>query len=289
MKADKYLFDGSRKFKMDEMPTDAKKDDVDKEKILEKFAENKEKMALLQDALFSAEKEGIVFVIQSMDASGKDSLIRHSCDTLNPQGVTATAFKKPSEDELAHDYLWRVAAALPKKGHIAIFNRSHYEDVVTVQVNHLKKTYNMADRIMKEDEKEFFRKRYRQIRDFEEYLYENSYRVVKIFLNVSKKEQKKRFLERIDRPEKNWKFRAGDLDDRDKFSEFMDIFEEVIEETATKHSPWYVIPADNKWYTRYLFTEIVLKTLEDCKPAYPELPEEEKKKLAECRERLMNE
>ena len=156
MKADKYRFDGSKKFNMGKMPTDASKDKVDKEEILKKTAENKEKMSELQNTLYAEGKEGIVFVIQSLDASGKDSLIRHTCDTLNPQGIYACSFKAPSQEDLSHDYLWRVFKALPRRGSIAIFNRSHYEDAVTVKIYHQKDTFSMADRVLSDSDEEFF-------------------------------------------------------------------------------------------------------------------------------------
>ncbi len=290
MKLSQYRIDGKEKLVLKDRKTYAdKKTKEKKDEILLAFKKNKEKLALLQDRFYAVGKEGIVFVIQAIDASGKDSLIRHACDTLNPQGVTAYSFKAPTSEELAHDYLWRVVKHLPERGHIVIFNRSHYEDVVTVKVNELKDSYVMADRVLQDDAETFFEKRCRQIRDFEEYLYENSYRVVKVFLHVSKEEQKERFLERIDREEKNWKFNAGDLADRKKFDLFMKTYENTINRTATKHSPWYVIPADNKWFTRYLFTEIMLHTIEECDPQYPDVTEEQRMELVKCKELLLAE
>ena len=158
-----------------------------------------------------------------------------------------------------------------------------------VQVHQLNKNYKMASRVVDMDSKEFFKKRYKHIKNFEEYLYDNSYRVVKIFLNVSKEEQKRRFLERIDNPEKNWKFESGDLKERGLWDEYHKVFEDMINKTATKEAPWYVLPADQKWYTRYLVSEVILQALRDINPQYPEMPEEEKKLLAQCRETLMSE
>ena len=213
MKADRYLFDGSHPCALRKLPCDSKDDHVKKEDILAKTAENLEKMTALQDAFYADGREGLVIILQALDAAGKDSTVKHVMGGLNPQGVQVTSFKQPTSEELHHDFLWRVNKALPPRGSIAIFNRSYYEDVL-VQVHDLQKTYQMAPRVLEDSKKDFFEKRYRQIRSYEEYLYENSYRVVKIFLHVSKDEQKKRFLERIDRPEKNWKFSCSDLKER---------------------------------------------------------------------------
>lgn len=286
MKAEKYLFDGSGDCKLRDLPCDASKDDVDKEEILAKTAENIEAMAALQDKFYADGREGLIIVLQALDAAGKDSTVKHVMSGLNPQGVNVTSFKQPSSEELKHDFLWRVNKALPPRGNIAIFNRSYYEDVLVVQVHDLQKSYKMAERVLKDGKKEFFKKRYRQIRDYEEYLYENSYRVVKIFLHVSKDEQKKRFLERIDNPAKNWKFSSADLKERALFEDYLDTFEDVIDETATEHSPWYALPADQKWYTRYLVSEIVLDALKRCDSQYPVLSDEEQAHLADCRTQL---
>ena len=238
MKADRYLFDGSHPCALRKLPCDSKDDHVKKEDILAKTAENLEKMAALQDAFYADGREGLVIILQALDAAGKDSTVKHVMGGLNPQGVQVTSFKQPTSEELHHDFLWRVNKVLPPRGSIAIFNRSYYEDVLVVQVHDLQKTYQMAPRVLEDSKKDFFEKRYRQIRSYEEYLYENSYRVVKIFLHVSKDEQKKRFLERIDRPEKNWKFSCSDLKERMRFDEYLDTFDEVITATATKHRPW---------------------------------------------------
>ena len=198
MKADKYRFDGSRACDLRALSCDGKDDAPDKDEIIAKTAENLQKMAALQDAFYADGREGLIIVLQALDAAGKDGTVKHVMSGLNPQGVQVTSFKQPNSEELKHDFLWRVNKALPPRGTIAIFNRSYYEDVLVVQVHDLQKTYQMADRVLGESKKAFFKKRYRQIRNYEEYLFDNSYRIVKIFLNISKKEQKKRFLERID-------------------------------------------------------------------------------------------
>lgn len=263
-------------------------DKEEKQHYVEKTEQNILKIAQLQDKLYAEGKEGVIIALQAMDAAGKDGTIKHVMSGVNPQGVHVISFKQPTSKELEHDYLWRVNQALPRRGEIAIFNRSHYEDVLVTQIHGMEYGYNMAERCLKDGSKKFYERRYKQIRNYEEYLYENSYRMVKIFLNVSKGEQKKRFLDRINDESKNWKFSAGDLDERKLWDEYHELYEEIIEKTGTKNSPWYIVPADQKWYARYVVSEIVIKVLEDCEPDYPELPEEEKVKLSECR-RLLEE
>ena len=286
MKADKYRFDGSRACDLRALSCDGKEDASDKDEILAQTAENLQKMAALQDAFYADGREGLIIVLQALDAAGKDGTVKHVMSGLNPQGVQVTSFKQPTSEELRHDFLWRINRALPPRGTIAIFNRSYYEDVLVVQVHDLQKSYQMADRVLADSKKTFFKKRYRQIRNYEEYLFDNSYRVVKIFLNISKKEQKKRFLERIDNPAKNWKFSAGDLAERQHFDEYLDTFEEVIDATATPESPWYALPADRKWYTRYLVSEIVLDALQQCSHTYPQLDAAAQAALKDCRTAL---
>ncbi|MBO4524553.1 PPK2 family polyphosphate kinase [Ruminococcus sp.] len=286
MKADKYLIHEGKKVDIRVLPTDSKEDKVNKEEIIAKYEANKRDLAVLQDKFYADAREGLIVVIQALDASGKDSCIKYVFSGINPQGVKVHYYKAPTADELAHDYLWRIHQNIPRRGEIAVFNRSHYEDLVTVQAEEIWKNYHMADRILNDTKKKFFAKRYEQVNNFEEYLYENSYRMVKIFLHVSKEEQTGQLLERIELPEKNWKFRADDLKVRDKYDAYLKCFNEVINKTSTKNNPWYVLPGDQRWYTRYLITEILLDALKSCKPEYPELPPEEAEKLPECRKAL---
>lgn len=289
MKADRYRYDDHERPDLRDLPTHAGVDKDCQEEIERRTAENIETMKQLQEALYADGREGIVLVLQALDAAGKDSIIKHVMSGLNPQGVMVHSFKQPGAEELSHDYLWRVVKQLPPRGSIAIFNRSHYEDVLAVQILELWKKAQLPDRVLQDSRSEFFRKRYRQIRQFEEYLYENGYRVVKVFLNVSKEEQGKRFLERIEKPEKNWKFASSDLETRARFDDYIDLYEEVIRETASDHSPWYVLPADQKWYTRYLLSEIMVDVLQSCDSRFPELSEEERAHLEEAREQLLRE
>lgn len=285
----KYRIDGSEKIKLKDIPTDSKKDGVEKTVTKEKTAENITKIAALQEKLYAEGKEGLIIVIQAMDAAGKDGTIKHVMSGINPQGVKVVSFKQPTSEELKHDFLWRVNKNLPERGMIGLFNRSYYEDVLVVQVHEMNKDYKMAKRVVDQKTSEFFKQRYKQINNYEEYLYENSYRVVKIFLNVSAKEQKKRFLERIENPDKNWKFSSSDLAERKLWDEYQDVYEDVINKTSSKHAPWYVLPADDKWYTRYLVSELLLDTLKDMDPDFPEMPEDEQQKLQEYRQQLLNE
>ena len=284
-----YTFDGSRKLELDRLPTNSKKDNVDKEKIIEKTKENLAKMQGLQDRLYADGREGLIIVLQALDAAGKDSTIKHVMGGFNPQGVEVTSFKQPSAEELAHDFLWRLNNRIPKRGYIAIFNRSYYEDVLVVQVHEMNKGYHITERVTGQPTEQFFKKRYRHIRNYEEYLYENGYRILKIFLNVSKEKQKERFLERLDTPSKNWKFSSSDLKERALWEDYRKVTEKTVNETATEENPWYVLPADQKWYTRYLVSEAIVKTLEDMDPQYPEMPPEEKEKLGEYRDMLLKE
>lgn len=289
MKADAFRFDGTKRCDLEKLDTSVEKNADFKEHCLEQTRENLAKMAQVQDAFYADGREGLIVILQAMDAAGKDSTIKHVMAGLNPQGVLVHSFKQPSSEELSHDYLWRVNRRLPPRGSIAIFNRSYYEDVLTVQIHDLQKNYQMAPRILKDGREEFFRKRYRQICGYEEYLYDNSYRVVKIFLHISKQKQKERFLERIDVPEKNWKFSPDDVKDRVLFDRYQTLYGQVISETASRHSPWYVIPADRKWYTRFLVSQVVLSALEACCHTYPELSPEAQSGLSDYREQLESE
>lgn len=223
-----------------------------------------------------------------MDAAGKDSAIKHVMSGLNPQGCEVNSFKQPSSEELDHDYLWRSMKVLPPRGRIGIFNRSYYEEVLIVRVHPEILQFQQLPDKMSAD-KNIWKKRYEQIRDFEEYLAENGVHVLKFFLNVSKDEQKKRFLKRIDTPEKNWKFSATDAKERSFWDDYMQAYSDAIEATSTKNAAWHIVPADSKWFTRVAVSEIIAQKLESLDMKYPVLNEEHKKQLLEAKKILESE
>ena len=279
----KYRYDGSQKLDLKKVSTDETSLCEDRAKAEEKIEKNNKKIDKLHQKLFAEKKEGVIFLFQAMDAAGKDGTIRAVLQCLSPHGVTEVCFKAPSSTELAHVYLWRIANMVPAKGEIAIFNRSHYEDVLIGKVKELYKTQARADRI---DVDTIIENRYTDIVNFEQYLWNNSVRVVKIFLNVSKDEQARRFLSRIEEPEKNWKFSEADWTERKYWDQYMDAFEVAINKTSTKDCPWYVVPADNKWYMRYVVSEIILATLKDMDPHYPEVTPERLAQFAELKKEI---
>ncbi len=281
-----YRYDGSKEFKIDKVSTNETELCSDKDTAKQKMKENESELDELQQKLYAEKKEGLIIVIQAMDAAGKDGTITHVLQCLSPHGVYEAAFKSPSSTELAHDYLWRIVQKVPAKGEIAIFNRSHYEDVLIGKVKKLYESQAHADRI---DTDKIIENRYKEIRHFEEYLYNNNVRIVKIFLNVSKEEQAERFLARIEEPEKNWKFSSGDVEERKYWDAYQEAFEDAINETATEECPWYVVPADHKWYMRYVVSEIILSTLKDMDPRYPAVTPERLEEFQGWKEMLEKE
>ncbi len=287
MKLDEFTYDGSKAIHLNSVKCGAPKElKEQKDDIRNKTAENVKELSLLQEKLYADGREGLIIVFQARDAAGKDSAVKHIMSGINPAGVDVYSFKTPSKEELAHDFLWRFNKALPERGKIAIFNRSYYEDVLIVRVRRLDKTYRMPERTLGKD---FFEKRYEHICNYEDELYDNGYQLVKIFLNVSKEKEKERFLERIDTPEKNWKFNPADIAERALWDDYSEAYELMINHTSSKHSPWYVVPADQKWYTHYVISEILLKRMKEIDPKFPEISPEERAKLKECREMLVNE
>ncbi len=278
-----YRYDGERKLRLEGLPTDAGEAKERKAELVKQTGENVAKAAELQEKLFAAGKEGLVIALQARDAAGKDSLIKKVFSGLNPAALEVHSFKAPTSVELSHDYLWRINAALPPRGKIGLFNRSQYEDVLAVRVHHLEKTYKLTERCLTDD---FFQRRYRQLRHWEEYLYENGIRMIKVLLNVSAETQRDRFLDRMSLEEKHWKLSAADMKERALWAEYNEAYEDCVNETATPECPWYVLPADNKWYTRYLMSQILLDTLEDMAPEFPPLDPEEAAKLPQILEEL---
>lgn len=264
-----YRYAGERKITVKDLPTGAGDRADEKKTLVKKTQKNMEQAAILQEKLYAAGREGLVIAIQARDAAGKDSLVRKVFGLLNPAALQVHSFKAPSKEELSHDYLWRINRALPPRGVIGIFNRSHYEDVLVTRVHQMEKGYAMPERVTADPD--FYQKRYAQLRSWEQYLYENGYRVVKVFLNVGQEEQKTRFIDRMTLPEKHWKLSLGDLAERALWDAYDEAYEDAINATAVPEAPWYVIPADDKWYARYLMSEILLDVLQGMDPQYPPL------------------
>ena len=240
-----------------------------------------------QDKLYAQSRWALLVVFQAMDAGGKDSAIKHVMSGVNPQGCQVVSFKQPSNDELAHDWLWRYSKALPERGRIGIFNRSYYEEVLVVRVH---PELLDKERIPKQlVGKDVWDERFHDIRAFERHLTRNGVVIVKFFLHVSKKEQKKRFLERLDKPEKHWKMSAADVAERAHWDEYMDAYEDMVRETSTEYAPWHVVPADSKWYTRCVVAAAIVDALQDLHLEYPKVDAEKKQELAQARKALLSE
>ena len=259
--------------------------EADKPRAKEALANGIQVLAELQDKLYAQDRWAVLLMFQAMDAAGKDGAIKHVMSGVNPQGCQVYSFKSPSSDELDHDYLWRCMKCLPNRGHIGIFNRSYYEELLAVRVHpEFLDKQKLPPKLLGKD---IWQERFEDIRNFEQYLGRNGIVIRKFFLHVSKKEQKRRFLERIDNPEKNWKFSANDAAERDYWDDYMECYEDLIRETATKHAPWYVVPADNKWFTRVIVAAAVIDALADLDLAYPKVDEKKLKELAGAKQKLM--
>ena len=244
-------------------------------------------MAGLQDRLYAQDRWAVLVILQAMDAAGKDSVIKHVMSGVNPQGCQVSAFKQPTSEDLDHDYLWRANKNLPRRGDIGIFNRSYYEELLVVRVHdELLKKERMPSPLIG---KHIWKERFEDVNAHERYLTRNGIVIRKFFLNVSKEEQKKRFLKRLEEPEKNWKLSPSDVRERERWDDYMAAYEDMIAHTASEHAPWYIVPADNKWFTRAVVAEAVVETLESLKLAYPELDAEQKKQLKAARKALMHE
>jgi len=243
-----------------------------------------ELLAEYQQRLAAQDTYGVLIVLQAMDAAGKDSTIRHVMSGVNPQGVHVWSFKVPSAEELGHDYLWRLSRRLPARGEIGIFNRSHYEEVLAVRVH----PENLDREKLPPESKGHgvWQRRFREINDWERYLTDNGIRLVKLFLNVSKEKQRDRFLQRIDRPEKNWKFSAADARERQYWDEYQHAYSQMLTHTSTEHAPWHVLPADHKWFTRICAAALIAQTLIDIDPRYPVSSAATRKELLQARAEL---
>lgn len=283
MDISRYLAKSGEKVDLSQWPT-ACDVDIDKKKVKEELLDQTiTEMQDLQEKLFADNHYGLVIVLQAMDAAGKDGTVKHVFARLNPAGVKVQSFKTPSSEELDHDYMWRINKALPGRGEIGIFNRSHYEEVVVARIHNLIKSDGMPEELVRKD---IWESRYRQIRDWERYLSENGFPMVKIFLHLSKNEQKKRLIDRIVTKQKNWKFDMSDIEERKYWNRYQKVYGEVLTATSTKYAPWYIVPADDKWYTRYVVAQIVLKALKAIDPKFPKLSPEVEKQLTQFRQLL---
>ena len=262
-------------------------DFVAKEDAEELLAESVQLLAEYQRRLAAQDIHGLLVIFQAMDAAGKDGTIRHVLSGVNPQGVEVTSFRVPSALEMDHDYLWRAALRLPARGMIGIFNRSYYEEVLVVRVH----PGILADQRLpaKAKGKGVWDRRFREINDWERYLVDNGFRIVKMFLNVSKDEQKKRFLDRIEEPEANWKFAAGDVRERASWDAYQEAYADMLSNTSTDHAPWYVIPADRKWFMRVAASAVILNALMDIDPQYPVVSDEARAEMLRAKDELLAE
>lgn len=286
--SDDFLIKENSKFKIKKHSTSYKgKLNKDEAKLL--LETEKEKLHLLQEKLYADGSQSLLIILQAMDAAGKDSLIAHVLGGVNPQGCEVTSFKSPSSKEYQHDFLWRQYNALPEKGKIGIFNRSHYESVLVCKVH---PEYNLNEKTwtdVKQFDEKFWENRFESIRNFEKHLANNGTKIIKIFLNVSKEEQKERFLDRINEEDKNWKFSSADITERGFWDDYQKVYENAINETSTESAPWFVIPADKKWFTRVAAIQIIIDQLEEMNLKFPELSDKEKKGLADSKAKLESE
>jgi len=287
---DKYLVKPGKKIKIADFDTDYN-GHLDKEVGKSELDRVKEELAKYQEVLYAADSRAVLIIFQAMDAAGKDGAIAHVMSGLNPQGCQVYSFKTPNSEEYDHDFLWRHYKALPERGRIGIHNRSHYENVLVCKVHpeyvlsEKLPNYASVDKI----DKDFWKNRYESIRNFEKHLTNNGVVILKFFLNVSKDEQKKRFLDRIEDSTKNWKFSSADIKERALWDDYMKAYEEALNETSTDEAPWYVIPADKKWYTRLAVSQIIAEKLESLNLQFPKLPKAEVETLAGYKEQLLKE
>lgn len=256
-----------------------------KDDYQEDLNENIKELSELQNLLYAHNKYSVLLIFQAMDAAGKDSMIKHVMSGINPQGCQVFSFKHPGPEELDHDFLWRSVRCLPERGRIGIFNRSYYEEVLIVKVEpEILKAQMLPDEMTAN--KNFWEKRYQSIKEFEKHLQNNGTCVIKFFLNLSKNEQAKRFIQRIDRPDKNWKFSSSDIKVREKWDQYMEVYEDCLSETSTEKSPWYIVPADDKQNSRLIVSKIIVETLNKLKMSYPQLEQKQIAELKSIRESL---
>jgi len=268
--AKRYRVDDADNFRLKDWdPGDTNHLDIEKDEAKKLLAEGVKRLSELQERLYAQDRWAVLLIFQAMDAAGKDSAIEHVMKGINPQGCEVHSFKQPSEEEIDHDFMWRCARRLPERGRIGIFNRSYYEEVLVVRVHpEILAKEKMPDKLVTKD---IWKERFKDIRAFERYLARNGTLILKFFLNVSKQEQKRRFLERIDEPSKNWKFSTGDLAERKLWDKYMDAYEDMIRNTSRPEAPWFVVPADNKWFTRLVVAAEVVDALDRLGLKYPKV------------------
>ncbi len=273
------------KVKLGEWPTIVKSFCKSKKRYQKLLGEHVEELSSLQRLHYASNRYALLLIFQGMDAAGKDGAIRHVMSGVNPQGCEVFSFKQPSAEELEHDFLWRTTCRLPERGRIGIFNRSYYEEVLIVRVHpEILRSQGLSEELR--DEKTIWEERYRSIVDLESHLYRNGTRTIKVFLHLSQEEQRKRFLERIDEPDKNWKFSLSDIHERNYWKHYMKAYEACLNATSTHHAPWYVVPADDKENARLIVSRIVLDVLQDLKMAYPKTTEKRRLELQSIRKQL---
>lgn len=286
----KYRVEANKKIKLKDFDT-TYKGHLEKQTGKVELAIVKENLDQFQEVFYAANSNALLIIFQAMDAAGKDSTIEHVMSGLNPQGCQVFSFKTPTAEEYDHDFLWRHYKALPERGRIGIHNRSHYESVLVCKVhpeyvlNERLPNYNSVNQI----DKQFWKQRYESIRNFEQHLSANGITILKFFLHVSKDEQKERFLKRIENSAKNWKFSSNDVKERAYWDKYMDAYEDAISETSTEYAPWYIIPADKKWYARLAVSQVIAETLEQMNLKFPVLSDDEKSKLEMAKTLLLDE
>lgn len=285
--AQKFRIDNGKHFRLKDYDPADTGNWKSKDHAAEALEQGIARTAELQDKLYAQDRWALLLIFQAMDAAGKDGAIKHVMTGVNPQGCEVHAFKAPSVQELQHDFLWRTTCKLPERGHIGIFNRSYYEEVLVVRVHaDLLKNEGIPDKLVN---KHIWEDRFEDICSFERHMARSGTIIRKFFLHVSKKEQKKRFLERLDEPEKNWKFSASDVHERVYWSDYQDAYEEMIQNTSTKHAPWYVVPADNKWFTRLVISTVIVDTLQSLNLSYPKVDDAKRRELEEAKKKLLKE
>jgi PPK2 family polyphosphate:nucleotide phosphotransferase len=287
MNTDKFRVAPGEKARLHKRNTASTDGYRNKEEAKEKLVRDIARMQKYQDIFYAADTYSLLIIFQALDAAGKDGAIKHVMSGLNPQGCQVASFKSPSSTELDHDYLWRCNVHLPERGRIGIFNRSYYEEVLVTRVH---PTILAGQRLPRESEKgNIWKRRYCEINNYESYLHDNGTKVLKFFLHLSKDEQKRRFLERIERPEKNWKLSPNDVKEREYWDDYQAAYEDAINHTSTQHSPWYVIPSDHKWFARIAIADVIASTLKRLKLKYPQVSDAQRQSLVEAKASLLAE